>query len=148
MNQLHVPETIRRLARDRSVRAALFAFTLSRVTVLVIFVLIGLLKTAPDSFPGHYDAYISLDKAPIARVLRHEVLTADVNWYVGIAEHGYEQIPFNNDVPRNWAFFPLFPLLLHLAAFVTGEFVLTGMAFSHLCFFFALFLLHRLSLLF
>jgi hypothetical protein len=148
MKQLHVPETIRRLGRDRSVRAAIFAFTLSRVIVLVIFVLIGLLKTAPDSFPGHYDAYISLDKAPVARVLRQEVLTADVNWYIGIAEHGYEHMPFNADVPRNWAFFPLFPLLLHLAAFVTGEFAITGMVLSHLFFLVALFLLHRLALLF
>ena len=140
LSALPVPDVIRRLARDRSVRAALFAFTLSRLIVLVIFVLIGLLKTAPDSFPGHYDAYVSLDKAPIARVLRQEVLTADVNWYVGIAEHGYEHMPFNADVPRNWAFFPLFPLSLRLAAFVTGEFVITGMALSHICFLLALFL--------
>ncbi|HEV7798754.1 MAG TPA: mannosyltransferase family protein [Pyrinomonadaceae bacterium] len=137
-----------RVLRDRSVRAALFSFTLSRAIVLVIFVLVGLMKTAPDAFPGHVDAYISLDKAPIARVLRQEALTADVNWYVGIAEHGYEQRPFNNDVPRNWAFFPLFPLLVHLASYATREFVLTGMALSHIFFLLALFLLHRLSLLF
>lgn len=148
MKQLHVSETIRRVIRDRSVRAALFTFTLSRTTVLVIFVLVGLMKTGPSWFPAHFDAYISLDKAPVARVLRERVLTADVNWYVGIAEHGYEQRPFNNDVPRNWAFFPLFPLLLHLASFVTGEFVITGMVLSHLCFLLALFMLHRVSLLF
>jgi hypothetical protein len=140
--------TKRGLFADRSVRAALFAFTLSRFIVLAIFLLVGLMKTTPDEFPGHFDTYISLDKAPVARVLRQEVSTADVNWYVGIAEHGYEQIAFNNDVPRNWAFFPLFPLLLRLASYVTGEFVLTGMAFSHICFLLALFLLHRLSLLF
>lgn len=133
---------------DRSVRAALFAFTLSRTAVLVIFVLVGLMKTGPSSFPAHFDAYISLEKAPVARVLRERVATADVNWYVGIAEHGYEQRPFNNDVPRNWAFFPLFPLLLHLASYVTREFVFTGMALSHICFLLALFLLHRVSLLF
>lgn len=141
-------DALSRLLRDRSLRAALFAFTLSRLIVLIIFVVVGVMKTEPDAFPGHYDAYISLDKAPVSRVLRQEVLTADVNWYIGIAQHGYEQIPFNNDVPRNWAFFPLFPLLLHLASYVTGEFVLTGMALSNLCFLFALFLLHRVSLLF
>ena len=148
LSALPVPAAVRRAASDRSVRAALFAFTLSRVIVLVIFVLIGLLKTAPDAFPGHFDAYISLEKAPVARVLRHEVLTADVNWYLGIAEQGYEQIPFNADVPRNWAFFPLFPMLVRAASYVTGEFVITGMALSHICFFLALFLLHRVSLLF
>ena len=75
-------------------------------------------------------------------------MTADVNWYVGIAERGYEQISFNADVQRNWAFFPLFPLLLRLASYLTGEFVITGMALSHICFLLALFFLHRVSLLF
>ncbi len=139
---------LRRLLGDRSVRATLFAFVLSRLIVFTIFLAVGLMKTGPDAFPGHFDSYLSLDKAPVSRVLRQEVLTADVNWYVGIAEHGYERIPFNNDVPRNWAFFPLFPLLLHLASYVTGEFVLTGMAISNLCFLLALFMLHRLTLLF
>lgn len=148
MKRLRAFEIIRPVIRDGSLRAALFAFTLSRAIVLVIFVLVGLLKTSPDQFPGHFDAYISLDKAPVARVLRHEVLTADANWYVGIAEHGYEQMSFNADVARNWAFFPLFPLLLHLASYLTGEFVITGMVLSHICFLLALFLLHRLALLF
>jgi hypothetical protein len=148
MKRLPASETIRRLAGDRSVRAALFAFTLSRAIVLFIFVMVGLLKTAPDAFPGHLDAYITLEKAPVARVVRQEVLTADVNWYLGITEHGYDHVPFDADAKRNWAFFPLFPLLLRLASYVTGEFVITGMVLSHLCFLLALFLLHRLSLLF
>ena len=71
-----------------------------------------------------------------------------MNWYIGIAEHDYEHMPFNADVPRNWAFFPLFPLLLRLASYVTGEFVITGMVLSHICFLLALFLLHRVALLF
>ncbi len=143
MKQLPAAETIRRLTRDRSLRAALFAFTLSRVIVLVIFVLVGSMRTAPDTSPGHTDTWISITKAPVAHILRQEVATADVNWYLGIAERGYEHMPFNADVPRNWAFFPLFPLLWRLASYVTGEFVLTGMALSHLFFLLALFLLHR-----
>jgi hypothetical protein len=134
--------------RDRSVRSALFAFTLSRTIVLVIFVLVGWMTTAPYAVPGYVEPSISVQKAPIAQLLREEVLTADVNWYVGIAQQGYEKHPFNNDVFHNWAFFPLFPLLLRLAYYVTGEFVLTGMALSHVFFLLALFLLHRVSLLF
>jgi hypothetical protein len=140
--------TTGRLHRDRSVRAALFAFMLSRTIVLVIFLLVGLAKIAPDDFPGYLDAHVSVRRVPFARILRQEVLAADVNWYLGIAEHGYEQRPFNNDVPRNWAFFPLFPLLLRLASYATGELVVTGMALSHVFFLVALFLLHRVSLLF
>jgi hypothetical protein len=148
MKQLQVSQTLRRLARDRSVRAALFSFTLSRVIVLVIFLLVGIVKTTPDQAPDHFDATLSVRHVPVARVLRQEVMTADVNWYVGIAENGYEQIPFNADVPRNWAFFPLFPLSLRLISYLTGEFPITGMVFSHVCFLLALLLLHRLSLLF
>ena len=142
-------ETIRRVVGDRSVRTALFSFTLSRFIVLLIFVVVGLLNTSQDpAAPGHFDVYVSLNKVPFARILHQEVMTADVNWYVGIAERGYEQISFNADVQRNWAFFPLFPLLLRLASYVTGEFVITGMALSHICFLLALFFLHRVSLLF
>ena len=145
---LFTRETWSRLLGDRSVRAALFAFALSRTIVLVIFVLVGLMRTAPDVFPGHLDTYISVSRAPIARVLRQEVSTADVNWYVGISERGYDPGPYNADVKHNWAFFPLFPLTLRLASYVTGDFVLTGMFISHLCFLLALFLLHRVCLLF
>lgn len=138
---------IRRLLRDRSVRAALFFGVLSRVIVLIIFLGVGWMKTAPDFFPGHLDAEISARRAP-ARVLREQVLTADANWYVGIAEHGYHHGPFKADVPHNWAFFPLFPMILRLASYLTSEFALTAMALSHLFFLLALFLLHRLCLSF
>jgi hypothetical protein len=50
---LRVSEAMRHLARDRSVRVALFTFNLSRAIVLAIFEVIGLMKTAPDEFPGH-----------------------------------------------------------------------------------------------
>lgn len=138
---------IRRLLRDRSLRATLFFGILSRAIVLIIFWGVGWMKTAPDFFPGHMDAEISARRAP-ARVLRQQILTADANWYVGIAEHGYQEGPFKADVPRNWAFFPLFPMTLRLASHLTNEFALTGMALSHLFFLVALFLLHRLCLSF
>jgi hypothetical protein len=138
---------IRRLLRDRSLRATLFFGVLSRLMVLIIFLGVGWMKTAPDFYPGHIDAEITARRAP-ARVLRQEVLTADINWYVGIAEHGYHQAPFSADIFQNWAFFPLFPMILQLASHLTSEFVLTGMALSQLFFLLSLFLLHRLCLSF
>lgn len=139
--------TARGLLGDRSVRAALFIGTLSRALVLGIFLLVGWTKTVPDVFPGHFDASISANQAP-ARVLRQQVQTADVNWSIGVAERGYDQERFNADVPHNWAFFPLYPILLRLASYLTGEFLLTGMALSHFFFLLALFLLHRVCLRF
>jgi hypothetical protein len=138
--------TARGLLGDRSVRAALFIGTLSRAIILVIFVLVGWMKTTPDVFPGHFDARISANDGRVARVLRTKVSTADVNWTIGIAERGYDREPFNAGVAHNWSFFPLFPLLLGLASHLTGEFVLTGMVLSHFSFVLALFLLHRVCL--
>ncbi len=140
--------TTRGPLRDRSFRSALFAFTLSRAIVLVIFVFVGWTTTAPDAAPGHVDTSISVKKGPVAQRLRDEVSTADVNWYTGIARRGYDPGPFNADVPHNWAFFPVFPLSLRLASYVTGGFALTGMALSHIFFLLALVLLHRVCLLF
>ena len=133
-----------RLYGDRGLRSALYAFALSRALVFAVLILTGVTKTVPDpSFPGHYDTTVSASRLPVARILRQEVLTADVNWYVGLAQEGYERRPFDADVPRNWAFFPLFPGLLRLAAAVTGEYVLTGVALSNLFLLAALLLLHR-----
>ncbi|HEX8723097.1 MAG TPA: hypothetical protein VF736_20940 [Pyrinomonadaceae bacterium] len=140
---------VSRLLRGRALRSALFAFALSRALVFAVLVLAGVTRTAPDpNFPGHYDATVSAHPLPFARILRHEVLTADVNWYVGLAQEGYERRPFDAAVPHNWAFFPLFPLLLAAAALLTGEYVLTGVALSNLFLLAALFLLHRLCALF
>jgi len=149
MKQLRASQTIRRLARDRSVRATLFAFTLSRGIVLVILVLFGMMTTAPDpQFSGHVDAQISVRHVPFARLMGQEVATADVNWYLTIVQRGYDQAAYSEDEKRNWAFFPVFPLLWRQVAKWTGDYVLTGMALSHLFFLVALFLLHRVCVQF
>jgi hypothetical protein len=140
---------VSRLFTDDSARAALFVFVLSRTLVLTIFVVVGLLRISPDpDFPGYSDVVVSAHKITIARILRQEALTADANWYLGIAENGYEHHAFDADKAHNWAFFPLFPLLLRVASYVTREFVLTGVALSHFFFLLALFLMHRTCRLF
>jgi len=138
-----------RIAADPGLRTVAFVFTLSRVTVLAILLLTALLQITPDpDFPGHFDASLNAEKVQVARILRQEVQTADINWYIGIAEHGYEHRPSDAQVPHNWVFFPLFPLVLHLAHYLTGEFALTGAVLSHIFFFFALLLLYRLAVVF
>jgi hypothetical protein len=141
--RLSTRDALRALLRDRSVRAACFAFAVSRAVVLVVFALTPLLhvKTSPDGVSA--DTFLSLRGAPVARELRRSVLTADANWYVGIAESGYDELPFSADVPRNWAFFPLYPLLLRAASLFTGELVETGMALSNLFFLLALVVLYK-----
>jgi len=50
-------------------------------------------------------------------------LFKDASWYLRIAEHGYAaklQPPWNGPDAGRAAFFPLFPLLIHLAGYLTG----------------------------
>lgn len=135
---------LRELGRDGSVRAALFAFLLTRAIVLVVFILTAQIdRPAGGTFEESRNASIDLRKASIGQELRRIVMTGDINWYVGIAEKGYERRPFNAETYHNWAFFPLFPMLLTAGEAVTGEFALTGMALSAVCFFVGLILLHK-----
>jgi hypothetical protein len=126
------------------VRHVLYAYAVTRLVVLVVLVVGGQLTlittTEAQDTSRHVRLYI--DKVPIARVLRSTVLTADVNWYHGIAENGYERIPFATDKPHNWAFFPAFPLLWGFCADITGEMVVTGVLLSNALFFAALLLVY------
>jgi hypothetical protein len=70
----------------------------------------------------------------------------DASWYATIAERGYDAGPFDASAQHNWAFFPLHPLLWRAAARATGEFPLTGILLANLSFFFALIIVHRLTL--
>ncbi len=133
----------------RSTRAALYTFALTRAVVLLIFILTGQIQLVPDPFnAGVTNSYLSLQKIPVSRILRQEVQIADANWYVSIAAYGYERRAFENTTHHNWAFFPLYPLLLRAASWLTGELPLTGMLISHLFFLFALVLLHKTALAF
>ena len=134
---------------ERSTRAALYTFLLTRTIIIVIFILVGQIKVMPDPFnPGTTNSYLSLRKIPISRILQEEAQTADANWYMTIADKGYEPVAFENTTAHNWAFFPLYPLLLRVASQATGELTLTGMLISELLFFFALILLHKTALAF
>ncbi len=45
----------------------------------------------------------------------------DCNWYVKIAESGYDPFPVPNNISAgNWAFFPLYPLFVGLLRIITG----------------------------
>lgn len=147
-NALALPgqSKLRRLWRDPSLRAALYAFTLTRAIVFLIILLGGQLNhITTGSGLITRDFELSLHKVPVARLLRETIMVADINWYSGIAENGYERRRFDATVPHNWAFFPLFPLLWRGAMWLTGESVLTGILLSNLLFFCALLVLHKLA---
>ena len=64
-------------------------------------------------------------------------LFKDASWYLRIAEHGYAaklQPPWNGPDAGRAAFFPLFPLLIHLAGYLTGgNYAIAGLAVSVVC---------------
>lgn len=62
----------------------------------------------------------------------------DCGWYMGIADSGYEKIPFSalpHGAQANWAFFPAFPLLARLLHALTGaSTVLSALVMNNLLF--------------
>ena len=95
-----------------------------------------------------HHAFVSLDGHSLGADLRKTMLQADVVHYVTIAQDGYNRAPFSLGDGRSheYAFFPLFPLLLWLLGRVTTDVILWGAVFSNLFFFLALVLLYKLTL--
>lgn len=133
-------EAMRALVSNRSVRAALFAFVLTRSIILFLIVFTAQINVFDPELRA---TRISLHKVQVARAIKERVKVGDVDWYIEIAHLGYERRPFTAEKQENWAFFPLFPLVLRLASTLTGEFIFTGMALSGIFFFSALVLLHK-----
>ena len=142
------PRSIRvmllKVARERSVRSALFCFTTSRAIVLLLFLLVPQIHfMIPSPEDGIIPSNSSLHRIPVSHILSERLGRADAGWYMEIAKDGYTRRPFDTDNYYNWAFFPLYPLLLRVGENLTGEYALTGMALSSLFLFAALILLHK-----
>jgi hypothetical protein len=61
---------------------------------------------------------------------------ADIEWYLNIAQNGYAHRPFTTDVPVNWAYFPLWPMLLRLIHQLQMDMLIGGILIN--CGFFVL----------
>ncbi|HUL62471.1 MAG TPA: mannosyltransferase family protein, partial [Methanocella sp.] len=71
----------------------------------------------------------------------------DGSWYIGIARDGYSAAPVNVERMANYAFFPLYPALVRLAAAMIGNYALAGIAVSNVCLLVACLYLYRYVLL-
>ncbi len=125
-----------------SLRSAGWAFLVSRALVLAL-VLVGLVPANRPPWPGLRNEGLAAGGGP---ALSELAMRGDGEWYVGIAEKGYEAIPFDVARQHNWAFFPVMPLLMRAAGQVTGEVRVTGMVLSTVLLLLALVLLHELAL--
>ncbi|GAC1437917.1 MAG: hypothetical protein NVSMB65_12270 [Chloroflexota bacterium] len=115
-------------SRRASVRIAMGAFAINRLVLLVISYLTGRL---------FHDA-VGKDYSLGGLWQRWDVL-----WYIRVADHGYywRPPPLQSDL----AFFPLFPLLMHLLTLISPLSAYgAGLVIANVSFAVALYLLHRL----
>jgi len=138
------PETT---ALSRTFFAVGFAFVLSRALIFAVW--FGVLQyptPSAETEANWWEPKLVLTAPGFGDSLAGLVRLYDASWYATIAEHGYDDGPFDASAQHNWAFFPLHPLVWRAAARATGEFPLTGILLANLCFFFALIVVHRLTL--
>lgn len=135
---------------DAAVRSALFAFGLTRLLILLVFILTTNFEIPiPPQTAGDYkNPNIVIHKESVRPRLAELAGYGDGGWYMGIARDGYERRPFDAEEQHNWAFFPLYPLLLRLVSNITSGMALTGMALSSLLLLPALVLLYKLTISF
>lgn len=132
---------------DGSLRGALFAFGLTRALILGLLVITTQVVAIEPRLGGaiHEARIVAGPPAEIARALRSVAYTADGDWYLRLARQGYDDGPADLSRPRNWAFFPLYPLLVRLLTSLTGMFAASAVLLSNGCFLIALVLLHKLT---
>ena len=88
---------------------------------------------------GGRDPYrLSSSLGSVGNVLGASVLRWDSVHYINIAQHGYTKA-------ANTAFYPLYPLLMRVVAWIVRSYVLAGVLISIASFAVALVLLHRLA---
>ena len=124
------PQTLRRYA------PLIAAFAVSRLVIAVAALLVeaGVIVTNPRLLHG--------DPAPILRSLT----TWDGDWFVGIARNGYHLEAFGDTGYHDYAFFPLYPMLVRVLAVPWPNLVgLIAIALNFVLFAIALVLLVRLA---
>ena len=73
----------------------------------------------------------------------------DTNYYMGIVRFGYDRTPFSVEQYKNWAFFPLYPMLVKLGGVVIGatthdSYLYVGLVLSNIFLAISLFLIFKL----
>ena len=135
----------------KGVGAVLIAFIVTRaIVVLVLFFSMAIIPIEKSDEAWRYNP---------RNLIADGLIRADSGSYIFIADHGYTNpkdgsnsldshfyIPIPDDYNgRLVAFFPLYPLLIRLTAFLTGNIVTSGLWVSNISFLVALFYLYALT---
>jgi len=109
-------------------KATLFVFVLSRFLIVLASALTFAVTKhwpQPEASPQFLEIFTGdyLAKVPTL------VLQDDATWYLRVAQHGYDKGTFDPTQFKNWAFFPLHPMIwraankLGMAPWITGLFL-------------------------
>lgn len=125
-------ETIKNLARGidwKCLGAVLTAFLVTRLMVVIVtyFSLAQIPVLSGDGL-WRYD---------VKNLIIDGLIRWDSGWYIPIAQSGY--------VFDSTAFFPMYPLLIRLTAYITGNMWTSGLWVSNIAFFIALFYLYGIA---
>lgn len=119
-----------------ALRAVLVAFLATRLLiVMIIFVSSATIPMRPGPF-----LYARPDNLAIDGLIRD-----DSWWYVNIVTHGYNPGSVQGGSQGNVAFFPLYPLLVRMAAGLIGDPYVAGLVVSNVAFLIALAYLYGLA---
>lgn len=127
-----------------SFKEILLAFLLSRALIFILVLLSCQITVRTEKRAPIRHAELILSADSILKGLTQVAVFGDATWYARIAEQGYTQEPFSASEPRNWAFFPLLPLLERVLKPLTGGFISAGMVIANLCSLLCFFLLPKL----
>ena len=126
----------------RSLKAAAFAFILSRAIVLCSAMVAIAIAQQWGGASGTQETIRLATPESLAH-LQRRVLANDAAWYATIVSQGYESRPFDTARQANWAFFPLHPMLWKSMAWTGLGLLPAGILLANLFFFAGLFQLHR-----
>jgi hypothetical protein len=146
----YLAKLLRAAMTSAGLRSAFFAFALTRAIVLGTLVLAANARhegQGPAFGQPVQEVTIYVRQHGMLRWLGDAVTAADALWYLDVARNGYEKEQFNLTRQHNWAFFPLYPLIVRMGTKVTGEFSITAALLSNIFFFAALVVLHKTTLL-
>ena len=125
------------------------AFAASRLVVLLATSFGAILFTKAEAgnaaSPSYTQPFDSWPLGGLLDFLLAPLVRWDAQWYLNIAETGYDQAG-QADLGARPAFFPVYPLLIHVLGGFTGHAgaVLAGIAISFAAFLGALYVVHRL----
>jgi Gpi18-like mannosyltransferase len=126
----------------RGVRAALVSFLLSRALFFALVIAGSNVAFVRKVYNDRiWETSVELQRGRIAPQLVMTVMNGDAWFYRSIAVGGYERRPFAPGA-ANWAFFPLYPLMVRMLG---GDYALTGMLLADAALLAALLLLGPLT---